>query len=159
MMLVAASGPSCGADEHALKAQQTVNEYVDLWIALSPVSYMSHQQSWLLGTLSRLHLADLVNSLFPYGFLADPFWDSGISDLEKLLCKVTLGLVCKLSVDLVCGTSSLDSRSIIDDRFVSHFPAGTSTKDVNHYEQLIERTPDCFCEYSYGTQGNKNQCK
>ena len=112
MMLVAASGPSWGANERAVKAQQTVNEYVDLWIALSPVSYMNHQQSWLLGTLSRLHLADVVNSLFPYGFLADPFWDSGISDLEKFLCKATLGLVCKLSVDLVCGTSSLDSRSI-----------------------------------------------
>ena len=116
-----------------------------------PFSLLSLRSSPLLPTLAR--------GSFPYGFLADPFWDSGISYFEKVLCKVTLGAVCKLSVDLVCGTSELDSRTIIDDRFVSHFPSGTSTKDVNHYEQLIDRTPDCFCEYNYDKEGNKNQCK
>ena len=71
-------------------------------------------------------LGALIEAFAPYGFLDG---SKGMSDLERFLCKITLGALCKIGVDTVCGTSSADSSAMIE-RLTSHFPAGTSVKDM-----------------------------
>ena len=63
MMFVAASGPNVGSDARALATQEIVNDHVDLWVALSPVSYMNNQQSWLLWALSHFKLGAVVTDM------------------------------------------------------------------------------------------------
>lgn len=121
---------------------------INMWIALSPVSYLSHSTSALLTLASRLKLGALLEKYFPYGFLDG---SAGLSSLELLLCKITFGEVCKLGVDAICGVSSCDDKSALD-RLVAHFPAGTSVKDITHYEQFINHP--FFGYYDYGEGGN-----
>ena len=64
----------------------------------------------------------LSQAAFPYSFLGG---SKALSLLEHVVCDVTLGVTCKIGVDWFCGSSNLDSKSVIDDRFIKHFPAGT----------------------------------
>merc|ERR1712107_423271 len=54
----------------------------------------------------------------------------------------------------ICGTSHLDTAGAITN-LTAHFPAGTSVKSLNHYEQLI--LGNDFCDYDFGKDGNMEQ--
>lgn len=126
-----------------------IGHKVNLWIALSPVSYLVHSKSLLLTISARLKLGAILEAVYPFGFLDG---SSDLSMLEQFLCKVTLGELCKLSVDAICGTSDCDDKSALE-RLVSHFPAGTSVKDLTHFEQLIDAP--FFQRFDYGIAGNQ----
>ena len=64
---------------------------VNLFIALSPVTYLTHQSSLLLSAAKRFHLGDLWHYWYPYDFLT---W-SELPTLANWLCKVTFGLICE----------------------------------------------------------------
>ena len=64
---------------------------VNLWAALSPVSYMKHSSSTLLTTLSRFHLAKVIDRLYPYGILQHY---EAEDTLETWICRITAGEVC-----------------------------------------------------------------
>jgi len=132
-------------------AQRTLARHVNLFVALSPVTYLYHTTSTLLDVLSRLGVGALVHELFPYGFLRG---SQPLHAAEELLCRATLGALCKITVDMLCGTSSLDQASEIE-RFATHFPAGTSVKDLDHYEQWIDSA--VFQRYDYGRRGNERE--
>ena len=48
---------------------------------------------------------------------------------------MTFGVICEITVDVICGRSSVDNSDAILN-LAAHFPAGTSVKDLEHYEQL-----------------------
>jgi hypothetical protein len=52
---------------------------------------------------------------------------------------VTFGVICEITVDVICGRSSVDNGDAILN-LAAHFPAGTSVKDLEHYEQLDYNT-------------------
>jgi len=124
-----------------------IEKHVNLFVALSPVTYLKHQMSPLLAIVGALHLGALVEEAFPFGFL-DLYQMPAIA---KFFCTVTNGTLCTITVDSICGSSSLDKVSAIEN-LVAHFPAGTSVKDLNHYEQFIIN--DRFSRYDYGAGGN-----
>jgi hypothetical protein len=43
--------------------------------------------------------------------------------------------VCVCVCVYVCATA--DSATVITDRFIKHFPAGTSVKDMEHFSQYM----------------------
>ena len=116
------------------------------FIALSPVVYLEHTTSGLLKFMADTGVGELAEvcvlggvpcvearltcslvldvscqAAFPYDFLSG---SNGLSLLEHFVCDITVGVVCKISVDWICGSSFSDSKAVIDDRFVKHFPAG-----------------------------------
>lgn len=133
---------------------QFLKESVSVFVALSPVTFMRDGSGQgLLRDIAKLHLAGPLNDLYPYGFLCDgPTEDA----LVKTLCKLTLGEVCKITVDLICGTSDLDDKSVIED-FTAHFPSGTSTKDLWHFQQLIDSKDEFFGRFDYGKTENEKR--
>eukprot|EP00939_MAST-03C_sp_MAST-3C-sp1_P004197 g4197.t1 len=143
---VAASGNMPTAS--ALKSQ------VSLFVALSPVSFMEEGSGQgLLRDIAKLHLAGPLNRIYPYGILSDSQTEDAI---VKTLCKLTFGEICKITVNLICGTSDLDDKSTIAD-FTAHFPSGTSTKDIWHYQQLIDNKSEFFGRFDYGEKENKER--
>ena len=52
-------------------------------------------------------------------------------------------------MDVLCGRSEQDDSSAITN-LAAHFPAGTSVKDLDHYEQFIGR--EAFKRFDYGEQ-------
>jgi len=130
------------------KVGPKLHDSIKLWIALSPVSFLYDSTSTLISLMSRFHLADILEDVFPYGILQG---GPALSALETFLCKVTLGELCKLSVDLICGVSNADSTSSLE-RLTAHFPAGCSVKDLDHYQQFIDAP--IFAEFNYGEEGN-----
>eukprot|EP00913_Durusdinium_trenchii_P034408 g32189.t1 len=155
-MFVAAQGP----DRDYLKS------HVNLFVALSPVTYLTHQSSLLLSVAQKFRLGVILEKAFPY----DVFSWSELPTLGSLLCKVTLGVICDITVDVICGRSQKDSSDAILN-LAAHFPAGTSIKDLgsaterllcgsgshflqdlDHYEQFIDY--EHFGRFDYGTMGN-----
>lgn len=124
-----------------------LDRHVNLFAALSPVTYMTHQRSTLLTIVKDFKLGAIVEKLWPFSFLDTP----QLPAIADWFCQVTNGTLCKITVDSVCGTSALDDVHSIEN-LVAHFPAGTSVKDLNHYEQFILK--DRFGRYDYGTSGN-----
>eukprot|EP00434_Breviolum_minutum_P034673 symbB.v1.2.030691.t3/scaffold3488.1/size55655/5 len=136
-MFIAAQGP----DRDYLKS------HVNLFVALSPVSYLTHQTSLLLSVAQRFRLGVILGKAYPY----DVFSWSELPTMANLLCKVTFGVLCEITVDVICGRSSVDNSDAITN-LAAHFPAGTSVKDFEHYEQFIDR--EHFGRFDYGKEGN-----
>jgi len=125
-----------------------VEKTVNLFIALAPVAYLSHQSGKLLKVIGNVQLGKLIEATYPYGFLK---WDE-LGAINDFLCSATAGLICKISVDVTCGISDEDTYAAITN-MSAHYPAGTSVKSLNHYEQLMNSGK--FCDYDYGTKGNE----
>jgi len=136
-MFIAAQGPD----------REYLNKHVNLFVALSPVSYLTHQSSLLLTLARKFKLGALLDYAFPY----DVFSWSELPTLGSWLCKMTLGILCDVTVDAICGRSQLDSSEMILN-LAAHFPAGTSVKDLDHYEQFIDR--EHFGRFDYGKARN-----
>jgi len=129
------------------KHKAYLDAHINLFVALSPVTYMTHQASFLLDIVKVLKLGAAVETVFPFGFLEQ----AQLPAIADWFCHVTNGTLCKITVDSVCGTSKLDDAHSIEN-LVAHFPAGTSVKDLNHYEQFILK--EHFGRYDYGWKGN-----
>eukprot|EP00930_Biecheleria_cincta_P099556 TRINITY_DN91184_c0_g1_i1.p1 TRINITY_DN91184_c0_g1~~TRINITY_DN91184_c0_g1_i1.p1 ORF type:complete len:418 (+),score=48.33 TRINITY_DN91184_c0_g1_i1:40-1254(+) len=125
-----------------------LEEKVNLFVALAPVAYLSHQSSILIHALTKYQLGDVLQKLWPFGFLT---WDS-LSTVADWFCKVTFGVVCKTGVDLVCGHSVEDTAAAITN-ISAHFPAGTSVKSLVHFQQLSNHAGK-FQDYDYGEREN-----
>mmetsp|Transcript_115985 Transcript_115985/g.339156 ORF Transcript_115985/g.339156 Transcript_115985/m.339156 type:complete len:397 (-) Transcript_115985:176-1366(-) len=120
---------------------------INLFVALSPVTYMKHQRSLLLALASYGKVGAALAKVFPFGFL-----DAGsLPAVAQFFCTVSNGTLCAISVDSVCGTSALDDVHAVEN-LTAHFPAGTSVKDLNHYAQFIQT--GLFRRYDYGAVEN-----
>ncbi|CAE7194270.1 Lipf [Symbiodinium natans] len=144
-------GWSQGTTQMFIAAQAQHKEYLDmhvnLFVALSPVSYLKHQTSTLLAVAKDFRLGQILEYAFPY----DVFTWSELPTIGSLLCKVTFGKLCTLTIDVVCGSSPHDSEKAIAN-LAAHFPAGTSVKDFDHYEQFL--ISDRFGRFDYGRAEN-----
>jgi len=129
------------------KVKAYVDKTVNFFAAIAPVTWMKHQKSALLSILTDLHLDQVWDTFFPYGFLN---WDSAPAEC-RVACKLTGGVLCKVTVDLVCGHTKLDTAAAIEN-LTAHFPAGVSAKELVHYAQLIRS--DNFRDFDYGPEGN-----
>lgn len=131
---------------------ENVKPYVDktvkLFVAVAPVTWMKHQKSKLFSVLTDLRLDDVLDGLFPYGFLEE---GGGVDSFAHIMCKLTAGVICKFTVDLFCGRSALDTESAITN-LTAHFPAGVSVKEIRHYSQSIRDYT--FRDFDYGRSGN-----
>jgi len=134
-MLIAASGSN----------KKLIESSVNLFVALSPVTYMKNQKSLLLDIASYGKLSAILEKEYPYGFLDTPVL---IPAVVEFLCIATAGKICSITVDSLCGTSPLDGVDAIEN-LTSHFPAGTSVKDLDHYAQFIET--GLMRRYDYGS--------
>jgi len=124
-----------------------LDKHVNLFVALSPVTYMTHQTSIILDIVKVFKLGAIVEKIWPFAILDLP----QLPAIADFFCYATHGTLCTITVDSICGTSQLDDVHSIDN-LVAHFPAGTSVKDLNHYEQFILK--ERFGRYDYGTTGN-----
>lgn len=120
---------------------------VNLFIALSPVTYLKHQESLMLTIASYSQLASSLAEVFPYGFLDQ----TDLPEVAQFFCEASNGTLCSITVDSVCGTSHFDDVHAIEN-LTAHFPAGTSVKDLNHYAQFIQS--GFFRSYDYGKTKN-----
>jgi pimeloyl-ACP methyl ester carboxylesterase len=127
--------------------QSDLLQKVNLFVALSPVTFLANQGSTLIEVMSDFDLGAVMELAYPYGFLT---WSS-VSGVADFFCKATAGLLCKIGVDLVAGVSDEDSYQGLTN-FTAHYPAGTSVKSLEHYEQLAKTTK--FQDYDYGLNGN-----
>lgn len=131
------------------KVKPYVDRAVNLFVAISPVTWMKYQSSKLLTVLTKLHSDVVWDTLFPYGFL-----EYQVDGAEHALCVLTRGAICHVSVDIIAGRSPLDTNAAITN-FTAHFPGGVSAKELRHYSQLIR--DGAFRDFDYGKQGNLKQ--
>ena len=147
-------GWSQGTTQMFIAAQGQHKEYlskhVNLFVALSPVTYLKYQTSILLEVAKDFRLGVLLEKLFPY----DVFSWSELPTMASWLCKVTFEKVCKITIDVVCGHSPHDNGKAINN-LAAHFPAGTSVKDFDHFEQFL--ISERFGRYDYGRSGNMKE--
>mmetsp|Transcript_67401 Transcript_67401/g.161661 ORF Transcript_67401/g.161661 Transcript_67401/m.161661 type:complete len:411 (+) Transcript_67401:59-1291(+) len=125
-----------------------MQDRVNLFVALSPITYMAKQSAKLFSVLSYLHFGTVCMDLWPLGFLDF----ASVPEVANELCHLTDGKLCKITVDIICGVSSEDSDAAITN-VSAHFPAGTSMKSLDHYAQLI--SDGGFRDYDYGASGNR----
>eukprot|EP00928_Gymnodinium_smaydae_P060929 TRINITY_DN4489_c0_g1_i2.p1 TRINITY_DN4489_c0_g1~~TRINITY_DN4489_c0_g1_i2.p1 ORF type:complete len:295 (+),score=60.33 TRINITY_DN4489_c0_g1_i2:606-1490(+) len=125
-----------------------VSERISVFVALSPVAMVGNLEATLPRVISRARIGHVLESLFPNGFLEEEHWRSAVASL----CSVTFGKICKLGVEIICGKSSLDPPGSITS-YSSHFPSGTSAKNMIHFAQAIREST--FERFDYGDELNE----
>mmetsp|Transcript_12216 Transcript_12216/g.25680 ORF Transcript_12216/g.25680 Transcript_12216/m.25680 type:complete len:419 (-) Transcript_12216:96-1352(-) len=144
-------GWSQGSTQMFIAAQDKHKDFLDLhvnlFIALSPVTYLKHQSSLLLAVAKDFRLGVLLDAMFPY----DVFSWAELPTIGSWLCKITFEKICTITVDVVCGSSQHDNGKAITN-LAAHFPAGTSVKDFDHFEQFL--ISDRFGRFDYGRARN-----
>jgi lysosomal acid lipase/cholesteryl ester hydrolase len=132
------------------KVKAYVDKTVNLFVAMNPVTWMKHQTAKLFTVVTDIHLDQMWDEFFPYGFLN---WKSAPAEAQ-LACKLTKGAICEGVVDIIAGNSSLDTAGAIEN-LTAHFPAGVSAKELVHYAQSIRS--NYFRDFDYGKRGNMKQ--
>merc|ERR1711879_130506 len=111
---------------------------------------MKNQRVPLYKLDGALHIGSIMEALYPHGFCN---FDQA-SGIGNTLCKITGGKICTFGVNVACGTTALDTTDAILN-ITAHFPAGTSTQSINHFEQLSLH--DNFQDYDYGKKTNQKK--
>merc|ERR1712100_494489 len=83
------------------KYKAYLDRHVNLFVALSPVTYLTHQTSSVLDIVKVLKLGAVVEKIWPFSFLDLP----QLPAIADWFCHVTNGTLCSLTVDTFCGTS------------------------------------------------------
>jgi len=117
---------------------------IELFIALAPVAWVSHQQSILLKFLADLDLADILYFLGEESFLPSDWF---IRLLAGSLCYED-PVVCADIIFLLCGTDRMNLNESRMDVYMSHTPGGTSVRNMIHWSQLV--TSGKFQMFDYG---------
>jgi len=114
----------------ALSRIPYVSQRVNLFVALAPVTYMSHQGSKLLGLLGTLHADKIVKLLGDGEFVPTPDFLSKILGIQ---CIITPSLCNNLLSSLFGDSGRLDkSRMGV---FTAHWPDMTSRMNMIHWIQ------------------------
>jgi len=139
------------------KTRDLVTRRIDKFIALAPIVFMKHCESPVLDGLSKIR-----NLLWPVFQLTQLFnfvpsfcvEKPGIMKIGQWFCD-TIPFVCNNIVPGVHFNPKVDD--ILKDLvgLISHYPAGTASKNVMKYAQSIStRHENQFPKYDYGHAGN-----
>ena len=124
---------------------------INLFVALAPVSSLVHSTSGLLSTLDFTHAGYILQALGYHNFLH--FRSAPMPRLLYELCTTFNSLCAWVVQNMADKNLSVDNL----DRFpviFSHMPAGTSTRNMIHFEQMPQLKQEGFCKYDWGTGGN-----
>jgi len=122
---------------------------VDLFIALAPVAYVSHQKSELLNILADLDAAVILELFGVEAFLPST---ALMEFLDATLCEIA-PIACANVIFFLCGH---DSKNLNDSRlpeYMDYTPAGTSVRNMMHWSQMV--SSGNFAMFDYGTEGNE----
>jgi len=121
---------------------------VRLFIALAPVAYLGHCESKLLVALAELGTAYFLEKFGYSEFLPS---STGLEKMMDLICDISPPL-CQAGICAIAGCDPNNINSTRMNVYWQHYPAGTSTLDLCHYTQQINR--DNFTMYDFGEQNN-----
>eukprot|EP00440_Ansanella_granifera_P058470 gb/GFBE01063371.1/.p1 GENE.gb/GFBE01063371.1/~~gb/GFBE01063371.1/.p1 ORF type:complete len:430 (+),score=95.49 gb/GFBE01063371.1/:1-1290(+) len=134
------------------KARTFLESSIDLFVGLSPVSYLKDTRSALLWAVSHAHFGDLIYKYDSKAFLPHT-WPSAL--LEQQLCfwitKFSPIKVCEIGLSLICGVSDQDDKQRVT-AASGVVPAGTPMRNIVQFQQFIDsgRVGD----FDFGAAGN-----
>jgi len=117
---------------------------VDLFIALAPVAYVSHQESLLLTYLADLDIAFWLELLGEKEFLPESWL---LELIANSLC-VDFPPACADVIFLLCGWNINNMNETRMNVYMDHTPAGTSVRNMIHWSQAV--VDGLFEMYDYG---------
>jgi len=132
----------------ALSTQPALNDKINLFVALAPVTYVGQQTSILMGALALLHIDTIFEMFGVQEFLPS---NDFIHDIGAIFCGPFPEL-CEDFIFLLCGPDSepmhnLNATRMVD--YISHTPAGTSVQNMVHWANNV-RTGG-YSMFDFGT--------
>jgi len=130
---------------------------VNMFVALAPATYVSHQTSVLISLLAGLD----IDVLFQIFGIKDFFPESDlIKIIGELFCapqEWTTG-ICEDIIFALIGRDTDKTGNLNQTRieiYISHTPAGTSTQNMAHWAQSVRQ--GTFAFYDYGSASANQQ--
>jgi len=132
----------------AFPLQPELAAKVNIFIALAPVAFVSHQTSLVL-----TYMADLgaVEWLIYFGYKEFLPEDWFLELLAGTLCK-DIPFACADVVFLLCGFDRSNLNYTRLPLYMDHTPAGTSVRNMQHWSQQV--LSGKFAMFDYGEAGN-----
>jgi len=129
----------------SLEQNKKVADSINLFVALAPVAYVSHQKSPLFNILADLDTAFFFQLLGLREFLPT---DGFIAKIAPGMCHL-IPHGCDFFLAFLCGpTNNLNDTRI--QVYVSQTPAGTSVKNMRQWTQGVKH--NTFQMFDYGTR-------
>ena len=132
-----------------LSEQKELQTKIKVNFALAPVTRILHIGSTLKRLASYQSLFKWTLKLFGINELLPS--TKAMKHLNNLLCSVST-ILCEIFISMIAG---FDTKNLNETRlpvYLSHMPAGTSTKNALHYMQLVNSK--MFRKYDYGLVWN-----
>ncbi|XP_014251251.1 lipase 3-like [Cimex lectularius] len=116
-----------------LSEKPEYNSKIRLFVALSPVAYMSHMRSLVF----RIVYGPLASLMKTFGFQEFVPHNGIISVMSRIMCenKAMSSLICTNAMFLISGYDSEQMNVTMLPVIVGHIPAGTSISSLVHYGQ------------------------
>jgi pimeloyl-ACP methyl ester carboxylesterase len=133
---------------NAAVAEWDIKSKVNLFVALAPVAYVYHTPSIFIQALADLDIDRVFEFFGVSEFLPTSKF---LRWLLPEVCDVT-PLLCESVIYLFAGLDLGDLDKSRLDVYVSHFPSGTSVRDVSHWAQEVRSKR--FCQNDFGILGN-----
>jgi len=135
----------------ALSENTDLASKIKVNFALSPITRMNHVKGMIEGIASwGKHLEYVFKFFHIREFYPSCKWSHRIM---SLVCHLAPRM-CKFGMSLFNGKSGQVNMTRIP-IYMSHTPAGTSTKNILHLSQMINSGK--FCKYDYGKLGNQER--
>jgi pimeloyl-ACP methyl ester carboxylesterase len=116
-------------------------------IMLNPVASVTHQTSDILAYCSKPGFTKLARMLGVREFLP-----ASNTNYMAYLCSY-FDLACKGGVYLIADELSADHYKRLD-VIMNHYPSGTSLKNLQHWNQMIQLKAEAIQKYDYGPDTN-----
>ncbi|KFM74947.1 Gastric triacylglycerol lipase, partial [Stegodyphus mimosarum] len=134
-----------------LSEKPEYNEKIRLFVALAPVAtvgYITSAISYLAPFTSEVHF--LFKLLGVNEFLPN---DELMKLLSEFVCDTRERFICEDIMFLFFGTDLKELNETRMAVYSAHTPAGTSTKSIVHFAQMVNSKK--FLKYDYGKKGNQ----
>ncbi|XP_069680361.1 lipase 3-like [Periplaneta americana] len=140
-----------------LSERPQYNDKVRAMISLSPVAFLSHITTPLREftvTSGSEGVMRTFNTFGLFNFMPNNFPFVGIS---RALCRhwIFAKLFCETMFLYIGGFDTTQMNTSMIPVFLGHTPAGSSTKVINHYSQMVKSGR--FRQYDYGKMENKRR--
>lgn len=123
--------------------------------ALAPVTFAQHTTSPLLKAMAGSHFDDFVNMMGVKEFM--PSTDIMRQTMPWFCTSFLFEWMCDSALYYVAGFNPAEMDESRKEVFFSHYPAGTSVKDMVHWAQNIRSVhgdDNGFCRFDYGAEEN-----